>query len=165
MLVARGWLAPVGRAVLLAALLAGTGAAADETVTEARLQGAWSVDAGICAQVFTFKDGKPRFLKEDGIIDSGFIVDGKTVRGLMETCRVVGSRAASQSGRTLTLSCASSVSGCSRSSPRPAARTNSPSSSSASATSTGSRSSPTWSSMSGSSRTRTTSTSCDRIPG
>ncbi len=114
MLVARSWLAPVGRAVLLAGLLGGTGAAADETVTEARLQGAWSIDAGICAQVFTFKDGKPRFLKEDGIIDSGFIVDGKTVRGLMETCRVVGSRAASQSGRTLTLSCASSVSELSR---------------------------------------------------
>jgi hypothetical protein len=106
--------APLRRAALLAALLACTGAAADETVTEARLQGAWSIDAGICAQVFTFKNGKPAFLKEDGIIDSGFIVDGKSVRGLMETCRVVASRASSQSGRTLTLSCATSVSDLSR---------------------------------------------------
>lgn len=102
--------------VLAATALLAVGAArADVPVTEARLQGAWSIDSGICAQVFTFKNGKPSFLKEDGIMPSGFIVDGRTVRGLAETCRVVGSKAAAQSGRALSLSCATSVSDLSRS--------------------------------------------------
>lgn len=99
----------------LLVLLACSGARADETVTEARLQGAWSIDSGICAQVFTFKDGKPRFLKEEGIIASGFIVDGRNVRGLQESCRVTGSRLAAQAGRTLSLNCLTSVSDMSRS--------------------------------------------------
>ena len=97
------------------ALLAAGVARAAETVTEARLQGAWSIDSGICADVFVFEGGKPRFSKKDDIMPSGFIVDGRNVRGLMESCRIVGSRAAAQSGKTFSLACATSVSDLSRS--------------------------------------------------
>ncbi len=92
------------RASLSVALLAmsqAAGAAAD------RLQGAWVTDATTCDTVFSKRNGQFT-LKRDAEGWSGFIVNGKRIRGTNATCSLVSSKQKDEV-TTVLLSCADKI--------------------------------------------------------
>jgi hypothetical protein len=77
-------------------------------VSPDEFQGAWAVDMDSCSSVFTTKDGRMTFAKNQGDSLPGFIVDGKRIRGLSASCSVVSTREKGDT-TTLLLSCQSQI--------------------------------------------------------
>jgi hypothetical protein len=74
----------LGAATLaLAAWIAGAaGAQAFE------LTGLWATDSDACDKIFSTKGKKTSFKKDSDLFGSGFIVEGKRIKGRMATCTV-----------------------------------------------------------------------------
>ena len=54
----------------------------------ADLTGVWATDAALCNKVFVKKGNRVSFAKNSDVYGSGFIIDGKEVRGPMAKCRI-----------------------------------------------------------------------------
>ena len=54
----------------------------------ADLNGAWTVDTGSCAQVFTKKNNKIAFAQDADLNAGGLIVNGKQITGTFQKCTV-----------------------------------------------------------------------------
>ncbi len=54
----------------------------------AELDGAWTNDKEACEKVFTQTDGKIVFAKNADFYGSGFVIDGKIIRGKAATCKI-----------------------------------------------------------------------------
>jgi hypothetical protein len=54
----------------------------------ADLNGAWTIDATSCAQVFTKQDNKIAFRKDADFNAGGLIVEGKKITGTFQKCTV-----------------------------------------------------------------------------
>jgi hypothetical protein len=54
----------------------------------AELTGAWSTDASLCNKVFVKNGARISFSKESELSASGFIIDGREIRGPTATCRI-----------------------------------------------------------------------------
>jgi filamentous hemagglutinin family protein len=52
------------------------------------LNGAWTIDTGSCAQVFTKKNNKIAFAQDADLNAGGLIVQGKQITGTMQKCTV-----------------------------------------------------------------------------
>src|ERR1700752_2232747 len=57
----------------------------------ADLNGAWTVDASACGQVFTKKDNKLAFKQDADLHAGGLIVQGKQIIGTLQKCTVKSS--------------------------------------------------------------------------
>lgn len=73
-----------------------------------RLQGAWVSDAAQCDQVFVKRQGRLAFRKQKGDVWSGFIVNGKHIRGVRSTCDLVSSKPKGDA-LTFLLNCADAI--------------------------------------------------------
>jgi hypothetical protein len=54
----------------------------------ADLNGAWTIDTGSCAQVFTKKNNKIAFKQDADLNAGGLIVNGKQITGTFQKCTV-----------------------------------------------------------------------------
>jgi len=54
----------------------------------ADLTGAWTTDASVCNKVFVKSGARVSFAKDAELSGSGFIIDGREVRGPSATCRI-----------------------------------------------------------------------------
>ena len=54
----------------------------------ADLNGAWTIDTGSCAQVFTKKNNKIAFAQDADLNAGGLIVNGKQITGTFQKCTV-----------------------------------------------------------------------------
>ena len=72
--------APLVLTVLLITQLTSTQAA--------DLNGAWTIDTGSCAQVFTKKNNKIAFAQDADLNAGGLIVNGKQITGTFQKCTV-----------------------------------------------------------------------------
>ena len=78
---------PLRTLLLPATIAAGTvglavpGRAAD-------LTGAWVTDLEACAKVFTGTGGKATFRRDSDMFGSGFIIDGRRIRGRAASCTI-----------------------------------------------------------------------------
>jgi len=52
------------------------------------LSGLWATDDAACAKIFSTKGGKSSFQKDSDLYGSGFIIDGKRIRGRMASCNI-----------------------------------------------------------------------------
>ena len=75
-------LAAFSLSVLLCCALPGAPAEAAE------IQGAWSTDASLCNKVFVKSGAKVSFAKDSELSGSGFVIDGREIRGPTATCRI-----------------------------------------------------------------------------
>src|SRR5262249_4396917 len=72
------------------------------------LTGAWITDTDACDQVFVTKGGRTSFRQDSDMHGSGFIADGKRLRGRMASCNVTRTK---QDGDTIHMlaACATDV--------------------------------------------------------
>jgi hypothetical protein len=62
---------------------------AQSTSTQAAdLNGAWTIDTGSCAQVFTKKNNKIAFTQDADLNAGGLIIQGKQITGTMGKCTI-----------------------------------------------------------------------------
>ena len=54
----------------------------------ADLNGAWTIDTGSCAQVFTKKNNKIAFAQDADLNAGGLIIQGKQITGTFQKCTV-----------------------------------------------------------------------------
>jgi hypothetical protein len=54
----------------------------------ADLAGAWTTDAARCSKVFVRSDARVSFAKDAELSGSGFIIEGREIRGPAATCRI-----------------------------------------------------------------------------
>jgi hypothetical protein len=54
----------------------------------ADLNGAWTIDTGSCAQVFTKKNNKIAFAQDADLNAGGLIIQGKQITGTMQKCTI-----------------------------------------------------------------------------
>ena len=54
----------------------------------ADLTGVWATAADVCNKVFVKKGNRVSFAKNSDIYGSGFIIEGKEIRGAMAKCRI-----------------------------------------------------------------------------
>jgi lipopolysaccharide export system protein LptA len=54
----------------------------------ADLDGAWTIDSGSCAQVFTKKNNKIAFTQDADLNAGGLIIQGKQITGTMQKCTI-----------------------------------------------------------------------------
>jgi hypothetical protein len=52
------------------------------------LAGVWATDAAVCSKVFVKRGKRVSFAKDADIHGSGFIIEGKEIRGQSATCRI-----------------------------------------------------------------------------
>jgi hypothetical protein len=52
------------------------------------LSGVWITDAGACAKVFVTNGNKTSFRRDSDMLGSGFIIDGRRIRGRMANCTI-----------------------------------------------------------------------------
>ena len=57
-------------------------------VEAAELEGAWSTDASLCGKVFAKSGARVSFAKDSELSGSGFIIQGREIRGPTATCRI-----------------------------------------------------------------------------
>jgi hypothetical protein len=67
------------------------------------LSGAWATQADLCNLVFTRKAGKIAFAELSDLYGSGFVVDGKTIRGKAAQCTIQSNK---QEGDSIELAAA-----------------------------------------------------------
>jgi hypothetical protein len=53
------------------------------------LTGAWANDRAACGKVFAVKGKKISFHRNSDVHGSGFIIDGRQIRGRAATCRII----------------------------------------------------------------------------
>jgi hypothetical protein len=72
------------------------------------LNGAWATNKDVCAKVFEQRSGKTYLSREADFYGSGFVVDGRVLRGKMAMCRITSQK---DDGSTVRLqaSCATDV--------------------------------------------------------
>lgn len=58
------------------------------SIQAADLNGAWTVDAASCAQVFTKQNNKLAFKKDADLHAGGLIVEGKKITGTFQKCTI-----------------------------------------------------------------------------
>ena len=90
------------RALMIAAILLPGGANAFE------LSGAWASASELCGRVFVKKGNAVNFAELSDLFGSGFIVNGKAIRGKSAKCAIKSSK---QDGEltTIAASCATSI--------------------------------------------------------
>jgi hypothetical protein len=89
--------------VLICACSAGSSA-----VHAVDLTGAWATDTGACDKIFVKKGGTTSFQRNSDMHGSGFIIDGRRIRGRAATCTIT--RTTEDKGITHMLaSCATDV--------------------------------------------------------
>jgi hypothetical protein len=54
----------------------------------ADLSGAWTTDASVCGKVFVKSGARVSFAKDAELSGSGFIIEGREIRGPAATCRI-----------------------------------------------------------------------------
>lgn len=54
----------------------------------ANLNGAWTVDASACGEVFTKKNNRPAFKQDADLHAGGLIIEGKRITGTFQKCTV-----------------------------------------------------------------------------
>lgn len=57
-------------------------------VEAADLAGAWTTDAAVCNKVFVRSGARVSFAKDAELSGSGFIIEGREIRGPAATCRI-----------------------------------------------------------------------------
>jgi hypothetical protein len=62
------------------------------------LTGLWASGADACPKIFATKGNKTSFQKDSDLFGSGFIVEGKRIRGRMATCNI---RSTKEDGTTI----------------------------------------------------------------
>jgi hypothetical protein len=72
------------------------------------LSGAWATQADMCGLVFTRKDGKVAFAEMSDLYGSGFVIDGKSIRGKAAQC-TIESRKDDGDSIELAAACATSI--------------------------------------------------------
>jgi len=58
----------------------------------ADLSGAWTTDASVCGKVFVKSGARVSFAKDAELSGSGFIIEGREIRGPAATCRIKTSK-------------------------------------------------------------------------
>src|SRR5687767_15586005 len=58
----------------------------------ASIGGVWASDARYCDKVFVRKGASVSFAKEGDLYGSGFIIDGRKIKGKLATCSIKSSR-------------------------------------------------------------------------
>jgi hypothetical protein len=84
------------------------GAASTKAASGDSFDGAWVMEGGTCASVFTTKDGKMDFAKNQGTDLPGVLINGNQIRGLTSTCSIA-SRTKSADTIKLRLHCESQI--------------------------------------------------------
>ncbi len=74
-------------AIIIAALF-GTGLLGLQDLHAAELDGAWTNDKAVCDKIFFQNDGKIVFSDKADFYGSGFVIDGRTIRGKAATCKI-----------------------------------------------------------------------------
>lgn len=59
-----------------------------ESAEAADLAGVWATDAAVCSKVFVKSGKRVSFAKNADLYGSGFIIEGKEIRGAMAKCRI-----------------------------------------------------------------------------
>lgn len=66
----------------------GSSLSSSQVSRAAELDGAWTNDKDACQQVFTQNGGKIVFAKDADFYGSGFVIDGRIIRGKAATCKI-----------------------------------------------------------------------------
>ena len=93
---------------LVAVFLFAPGATSTKAASGDSFDGAWVVEGESCANVFTTKDGKTDFAKNQGTDLPGVLINGNQIRGLTSTCSIA-SRKKSADTIKLRLHCESQI--------------------------------------------------------
>jgi hypothetical protein len=72
------------------------------------LTGAWASQADLCGLVFTKKDGKVAFAEMSDLYGSGFVIDGKNIKGKAAQC-TIQSRKEEGDSIELSAACATTI--------------------------------------------------------
>jgi hypothetical protein len=54
----------------------------------ADLAGVWATDAAVCGKVFEKRGNRVSFAKDADLYGSGFIIEGREIRGALAVCRI-----------------------------------------------------------------------------
>jgi len=74
--------------IALAAFALASGLLSPRISAAAELDGAWTNDKDSCERIFTRNGGKIVFAKDADFYGSGFVVDGRVLRGKAATCKI-----------------------------------------------------------------------------
>jgi hypothetical protein len=72
------------------------------------LSGLWASDTPACDRIFATKGKATSFRKDSDVFGSGFIIDGKTIRGRMARCTIKSTKESGQNIHLLT-ACATDI--------------------------------------------------------
>ncbi|HTO63454.1 MAG TPA: hypothetical protein VMM15_19600 [Bradyrhizobium sp.] len=76
------------RSVAMATALLGLSVLRPVNAEAFDLTGAWATQADLCGLVFTKKAGKVAFAEMSDLYGSGFVIDGKNIRGKTAQCTI-----------------------------------------------------------------------------
>jgi len=76
------------RIVLALSVALAAGLLSSQAAHAGELDGAWTNDKDACEGVFTQNGGKIVFAKNADFYGSGFVIDGKIIRGKAATCKI-----------------------------------------------------------------------------
>src|SRR5215475_13645020 len=82
----------ISRQFLRTIMACATGIALSSPALAADLTGAWVTDLQACDKVFATKGSTTSFRPDSDMSGSGFIVDGKRIRGRMASCTIKTTR-------------------------------------------------------------------------
>ena len=104
----KGATASASRALAIAGILCGWCVQSPTAAAAFELSGAWASDAELCKLVFAKKGDKVGFAELSDLYGSGFVVDGKQIRGKSAQCTIQSQQ---QQGDDLELAaaCASTI--------------------------------------------------------
>jgi hypothetical protein len=74
--------------IALATFALASGLLSPQASHAAELDGAWTNDKDACEKVFTQTGGKIVFARDADFYGSGFVIDGKIIRGKAATCKI-----------------------------------------------------------------------------
>ena len=96
------------RSFAAAALLVGSAGLASENGRAFELSGAWASQPELCGQIFTRKGNEVLFAEMSDLYGSGFVIDGKRIRGKAAQCTITSTK---QDGSDIELAaaCASTI--------------------------------------------------------
>ena len=96
------------RLVAIATVLLALGVLRPVSADTFDLSGAWASQADLCGLVFTKKAGKIAFAEMSDLYGSGFVIDGKSIRGKAAQC-TIQSRKDEGDSIELAAGCATSI--------------------------------------------------------
>ncbi len=73
---------------IIAASIFGSSLLVSQALRAAELDGAWTNDKAVCDKIFVQNGGKIVFSENGDFYGSGFVIDGRTIRGRAATCKI-----------------------------------------------------------------------------